>query len=133
MVKTYPLNKIIEIYKEFVKYLDDDNCIKEFSLLECSENWVNYFNNNINDYCNWDGSQVKEISLENNKCVGERDCFADKPFFIFFTNEKIKFEILPKKRFINIFNRNWKKRYHKEFHKISIKLNNAGWSTFDLG
>ena len=133
IVKTYQLNKIIEIFKDKIKYLEDDNCIKEFSLLECSQNWVNCFNSKLIEYINRDGSPAKEISIENNKFVGERDWFADRPYFLFFTNEMIKFEIIPKKRFIDVLNRNWKYRYYKEFCTISIKLHNVEWSTFDMG
>lgn len=131
-MQTFPLERIVDISREYVKYLDNDNLEKQFSLVECNDNWVTYCNKNIDHFINWDGSPAQEINLDDNHCVGQRDWFADKPFFEFFTYEKIRFEISPKKRFIDMFRRYWKQRYYKEFHNISIKLEHAGWFTFDL-
>jgi hypothetical protein len=130
----YLISSIIEITHDKIKYFDNDNNEQEIDLLECSKNWVEYFNSR-DDFITWEGKPAPQIKIENNTCVGQRDWFADKPYFEFFTNPKIRFEIQPKKRFIDHFNKYWRWRrgYHIEFNKISIDLQKAGWTTFDLG
>ena len=66
--------------------------------------------------------------------MGERDWFADRPYYEFFSSPaKIRFEICPKKRLIDYFNKYWVSRYYGQFREVSIKLEDAGWTTFDLG
>ena len=101
-------------------------------MLECSKNWVEYFNSR-DDFITWEGNPAPKITTEENKCVGERDWFADKPYFEFYSNPKIRFELHLTKRFFDRFRKYWRHRYHKHFHKISLDLEEAGWCTFDLG
>ena len=115
-----------------LKYLNN-GIVEEISLVSCSKNWVNYVNENINDFINFDGTPATKISIETNQCVGQRDWFSDKPYFEFFTDEKVRFEITPKKRVVDIFNKNWIQRYYYDFYKIQNMLSQANWCTFDLG
>lgn len=45
----------------------------------------------------------------------------------------VRFEIRPKRKFWEIINKRWLQRYYPSFHDIEKKLNEVGWSTFDLG
>ena len=127
----YLISSIKEISQERIVYYDNDGVEQTIDLFECSKNWVEHFNNN--EYITWEGNPAPKIEFETNKCVGERDWFAEKPYFEFFSNPKIRFEIQPKKKFSDHFKKYWVQRYHAEFHKISLDLRKFGWETFDLG
>ena len=129
---TYLIKNIKEISCEKIIYYDNDNVEQEINLLECSKNWVKYFNSR-DDFITWEGNPAPKITVGENKCVGERDWFAEKPYFEFFSNPKIRFELHLKKRFMDNFKKHWRHRYHKEFNKISLDLIEVGWGTFDLG
>ena len=128
----YLVRNIKEISREKITYCDNDNIEHELSLFECSKNWVEYFNNS-GDFATWNGSPAPKITVEENKCVGERDWFAEKPYFEFFSNPRTRFEIHLEKRFMDKFYKYWKDRYYREFKKICLDLAEVGWSTFDLG
>lgn len=128
-----PLSNIISITHDAMEYKDENNTAVKVSLVECNLNWINYVNRHIDNFLHWDGSPLEPQNTETNNCVGQRNWFADKPYFEFFTEPKIKFELSPKKRFFDIFNKHWRHRYYKDFHAITEQLNIAGWTTFDLG
>jgi hypothetical protein len=115
-IKTLLVSDIKEITINSVIYLDD-NIQKVLDLHQCAENYANDNNLNVNE----------------NRCVGERNWFAERPYFIFFSNPKVKFEIITKKRFIDHFNKYWYQRYYPEFVKIQLELQQFNWHTFDLG
>ena len=129
----YELSRIKEIVRSQLIYLDENNQEKYIDLKQCNENWITFFNNNIQDFVTWNGEAVKPQTTKENHCVGERDWFAEKPYFEFYSMPKIRFEIRPQKHFLDFLNKNWHQRYYKYFHEVSKKLGNAGWSTFDLG
>lgn len=130
---TYSIRNIIKIFHDKIIYYDNDNMEQEINLQECSKNYAQYYNQHIQDYITFDGKPASKIAVEDNKCVGCRDWFAKKPYFEFFLEPKIVFEIQPKKRLIDYFNKYWRHRYYSEFHKVSLDLYEVGWTTFDLG
>ena len=89
------IRNIKEILHDKIVIHNNDNIEQEIDLLECSKNWVEHFNNEGN-YITWEDNPAPKISVENNKCVGKRDWFAETPYFEFFSGEKISFEIRPK-------------------------------------
>ena len=127
------LKNIKQISREKIIYLDNDGVSKEINLFDCSKNWVEHYN--PDDYMGWEGKPAPKITFEKNKCVGERNWFADKPYYEFYSTPKIRFEINPQKRFFDCFRRDWrhKQKYHTEFHSITTELEKSGWITFDLG
>ena len=128
---TYLMSKVLRVTNSTIQYLDDENSEQEINLYECNANWVEHFNSH--DYITWDGNPAPKITSEDSNGVGERDWFADKPYIELFSHPKIRFEIRPKKKLFDFFNRNWKDRYYNEFRKLCDDLQKAGWSTFDLG
>ena len=155
-IKTFLISDIKKITADKIVYTDN-NVEKEIILKECAINYANDYNSNIDDYviCNGDildknilvklGSdlnslendpsikQAELLKIEENRCIGQRDWFAENPYFIFFSEPKLKFEIITKKRFLDIFNKNWYQRYYPEFLEIQIALQQFNWYTFDLG
>ncbi|MDP4145457.1 MAG: hypothetical protein Q8936_13390 [Bacillota bacterium] len=131
-MEVYGFSNIIEIDKDKLKYTDKSGVAKYVYFDECRSNWVKHVNQS-GDFVTWDGQPYKNINEEDTNCVGQRDWFADKPYFEFFTTPVIRFEIIPKRRVWEIFMKHWKQRYYQEFHKISSKLSDCGWSTLDLG
>ena len=79
--------------------MDVDNTVQEIDLIECSRNWVDYFNSR-DDFITWEGKPAPKKKYEENKCIGERDWFADNPYYEFFSKPKMRFEIQPKKKFL---------------------------------
>ena len=129
----FQVSSIIEITNEKIRFYDDKKFVQEIDLLECSKNWVDYYNSR-DDFITWDGDPAPKTTIGENKCIGERDWFADKPYYEFYTSPKIRFEIHPKRRLTDHFNKNWKSsRYYEQFRKVSTDLEKVGWTTFDLG
>lgn len=129
----YEIGNILEITKDMLIYKDNSGNKKSIYFNECRKNWVDYVNKS-SDFITWDGEPYKNISEKDTTCVGQRDWFDKKPYFEFFSNPKIKFEIKPQKRFIDKFNKHQvSSSYYKIFYGIRLKLEKAGWSTFDLG
>lgn len=155
-IKTFLISDIKKITADKIVYTDN-NVEKEIILKECAINYANDYNSNIDDYviCNGDildknilvklGSdlnslendpsikQAELLKIEENRCIGQRDWFAENPYFIFFSEPKLKFEIITKKRFLDIFNKYWYQRYYPEFLEIQMELQQFNWYTFDLG
>lgn len=132
-MKTYPLNRIIEITHDIVRYCDDDGTEKEFPLKECNANWISYMRENLHSFMKFDGSPLDDNFANESVCVAERDWFAEHPYFEFYASERIRFEIVPKRRLWDYLFRYWRQRYHKEFYAVQRRLNAVGWSSFDLG
>ena len=81
---TYLIKSIKEITHNKITYYDNDNIEKDIDLLECSRNYAEYVNDHIHEYITFEGKPASKISVEDNKCVGRRDWFAEKPYFEFF-------------------------------------------------
>lgn len=128
---TFLIRRIKEITKEKLIFINDENQIQEIDFIECRKNWVEHFN--TNDFITWEGEPAPKITFDENECVGERDWFAQKPYYEFYTHPKIRFEIRPKKRLIDHFIKYWVERYYNEFRSVEESLHEVGLSTFDLG
>ncbi|HEX9063131.1 MAG TPA: hypothetical protein VF941_23405, partial [Clostridia bacterium] len=128
----YNISSIIEINKDILVYKDEYDNRQNIDFWECRNYWVKHVNES-KAYVTWEGQPYTGISENDTNCVGQRDWFADKPYFEFFSNPVVRFEIRPKKRFLDIFKKNWVSRYYPQFSAIREKLEEAGWSTFDLG
>ena len=93
-VETYLICSIKEITKDKLLFINNKNHIQEIDFLLCRRNWVDYHNKN--DFITWEGKPAPKITLEECKCVGVRDWFAEKPYYEFYSNPKIRFEIHPR-------------------------------------
>lgn len=129
--ETFLISSITEITKDKLLFINNEKQIQEIDFLQCRKNWVDYFNNN--DFITWEGKPAPKITLEKSKCVGVRDWFAEKPYYEFCSNPKIRFEIHPKKHIIDYIFKHWKQRYYKEFRSVDERLHEIGLTTFDLG
>ena len=131
-MEVYSFSNIVEINKEGLIYIDMNGSERFIDFNECRRNWVKHVNESGN-YITWEGKLYRNISEDNTNCVGQRDWFSDKPYIEFFTNPVIRFEIIPKRKVWDNFNKYWKHRYYGEFLRVHMKINECGWSTFDLG
>jgi len=131
-IKTFLISDIKDITIDKILYMDN-SIEKEIILNECALNYVKEYNANIEEYITWNGQPAEPLILEENRCIGERNWFADKPYFILFSNSKVKFQIEPKKHFLDIFDKHWYQRYYPDFFSIQMKLQQYNWHTFDLG
>ncbi len=128
---TYLISSIQIITEDKLVFINNQNQLQEISFYECRKNWADHFNEG--DFITWDGKPAGKITVEKNRCVGERDWFAENPYYDFYSNPKIRFEIQPKKKILDIFFKYWRQRYHSEFHKVTESLHKVGLTTFDLG
>ena len=97
----YSYSKIKIINDEGITFKDGTKIIFE----ECRRNWA----------------KVKELDINDTHCVAERKMSASKPYFIFYSNKKVKIV------FDNVFF-----LLKKNFMNLQIKLNRLGYSSFDL-
>lgn len=130
-IETFLISSIIEITKDRLIFTNNKNQLQEIDFYECRKNWVEYFNNN--EFVTFEGDPVPKTSMEENTCVGERDWFFEKPYYEFYSNPKIRFEIHPKKRLFDYLYKYWHQRYYPEFCKVDSELHKVGLCTFDLG
>jgi len=128
----YSIKSIKNIFYEKIMYCDNAGNEKEIDLSECNKNWIEYIIGE--NHITAEGNPAPKLSVETDRCVGERDWSADKPYFEFFSIPKTRFEIQPKRRLLDYFNRHWPhcRRYYLEFHEIQKKLAAVGWTTYDL-
>lgn len=132
-IKTFLISDIKEITANKIIYIDNQ-VEKEIILKDCAINYANEYNSHIEDYITWQGNPAPPLKIEENRCVGERDWFADEPYFLFFSNPKVRFEIRYKKSFIDGLIRDYsKQKYYHQFLKIQMELQQFNWYTFDLG
>lgn len=127
----FPLENIVEITADRLIYVDDEHIRHEIDFYECRKNWVQYAN--AADFVTWEGEPAPKIKVEESFCVGERDWFAERPYFLFYSEPKICFEITPQKTIFDIFNKNWRNKYCKKFCNVQFSLEDAGLKTFDMG
>ncbi len=125
------IRSVTEIKRDKLVYRDRENQFREIDFLECRKNWVDHFN--AQEFVTFDGKPAPKMTPEENNCVGERDWFAEKPYYVFFASPRIRFEIHPRKGLLDAFRKNWRQRYYKEFRRIENALIEAGMCTFDLG
>lgn len=132
-IKTLLIGDIKSITIDSIIYLES-GIEKEINLKECAINYANEYNSHIEDYITWEGQPAEPLKIEENRCIGERDWFADEPYFLFFSNPKVRFEIRYKKSFIDGLIKDYSKQkcYH-QFFKIQMELQQFNWYTFDLG
>ena len=75
---------------------------------ECRVNWAN----------------SREISYIDTVCIADRCFSVNKPYFLFYTNERVKIIFMK-----SIFP--WDTRFKKKFLDIQIGLNRFGYSSYD--
>lgn len=104
--KIFDISCIIEISKTGLTYSNHngDRCFIDF--YNCRRNWVNYVNES-KKFITWEGEPFRNISESGTNCIGQRDWFSEKPYFEFFDNPIVRFEIRPQKRFWEVFNKRW--------------------------
>lgn len=108
------MKKIINITKEKLEYLNENNekCYICFS--ECNNNWINYrLKTEPNNHNNF-----SELKRKDN-CVGQRNSDANPIFIEFFTQPFTKF----------IFEG---KDAKEEYNKIRDSIFKNDWNTLDL-
>lgn len=120
-MEVYSFSNMIEINKEGLIYIDMGGTKQLIDFSECRSNWVKHVNES-GDFITWEGEPYKNISENDTNCVGQRDWFSDKPYIEFFTNPVIRFEITPKRKIWEVFNKYWKQRYYQEFLGIHMKI-----------
>lgn len=76
------------------------------------------------DECRKNWAETKGVKFEDTSCVAERNITAYVPYFLFYTNERIK--VIFKKSILP-----WNTQYKKKFMNVQIKLNHLGYSTYD--
>ncbi len=132
--KTYPMDAIVSMTAETLSYRDDAGEIQTIHFSECRRNWAEDFNAHAEEFVSFDGTPATPCHPAECRCVGARNWFEKKPFYVFWTNERIRFELRPQKRWIDRLNRHWRHhRYYKTFRVIEDHLREQGMTTFGLG
>ena len=101
----YSYSKIKKINNEGIIFSDGTKILFE----ECRRNWA----------------EIKGVSINDTHCIAERNINASNPYFIFYSNNKIKI-VFNKTLFIRkYFNK-------KQFTNFQIRLNRLGYTSFDI-
>lgn len=81
----------------------------ELSFEECKNGWC----------------AERKIKREQSCCVAERDCLARIPYFLFYSQRKVKV-LFDKKGIMS------KRKNEKDFHSLQFLLNELGFTSYDL-
>ncbi len=128
-----PMANILSITADSLTYLDGQGLEQTIDLAACRANWAAYIHAHLDKFSHYDGSPVSPIDPAESRCVGARNWFDLQPFYIFFTDPLVKFEITPKKRFLDRFIPNWRQRYYPSFRQVENQLHAVNLCTYDLG
>ena len=103
-MKEYNFKQIKSLNKSGIQFEDGQIIIFE----ECRVNWAN----------------SRAVNYEDSYCVADRNISENIPYFLFYTNEKIKV-LFPKSIFP------WISKHEKMFLKLQMGLNRIGYSSYD--
>jgi hypothetical protein len=98
----YSYSKIKIINDEGITFKDGTKILFE----ECRRNWA----------------KVKKLDINDTHCVAERNISSSEPYYIFYSNKKVKI----------VFDSMFFLCKKKNFMNLQIKLNRLGYSSFDL-
>lgn len=127
------LDCITEIRGDMLFYTDSTGTSHTIDLRQCARGWAAYFNENLDNFVNWNDSAAQPIDPDACRCVGERDWFAKRPYFLFYCEPQIRFELVLRPTLFDRFRKHWRTRYHNRFYRVQAMLAAADWTTFDLG
>lgn len=71
-MKTYSIDKILEISQNELRYIDEENNKKSIKLEQCRENWVAHVNSS-GEFIDLEGCPVQIKDKSESNCVGTRD------------------------------------------------------------
>ncbi len=131
-MSVFEISAVININEEGITYIGNNQDEQFIDFKECRKNWVEHVNSS-RQYTTWDGELIKNITEADTNCVGMRDWFSAKPYYEFFTKPLVRFEIIPRRKPWEFFNKRWVHRYYPQFHAVQAKIDEFGWTTFDMG
>ncbi len=91
-MKIINLKDIIEVTKEGILYKDGVGNTEKVLFMECRKNWVSHVNQG--GFTDGQGKPV-QITLEQSKCIGERNMMAKPPYLLLYSDERLKIEMQP--------------------------------------
>ena len=103
-MKEYNYKSIKHMNEKHIEF--NDGTIIDFE--ECRRNW----------------SASHEIETDDSTCIADRNIVSDSPFFVFYSNEKIKVIFTDK---LLVF----KSKNKKEFRRFQLQLNKINYSSYD--
>jgi hypothetical protein len=103
--------KIIEVSTEILRFLKETGEMITVNFNECNENWIAYQKRKNA----WTEEEFEHFKNQS-RCIGQRDVCAKPPYFEFFTRPFIRIGL----------------RNQKEFSELQRKIQDVGWTTFDL-
>lgn len=104
----------MEVTSEGYSFIDDNGKESSVDFKECNENWVSYHKRKNN----WSDVETQDFRNQS-KCVAQRDICAEPCCFTFFTKPFTKIEFTGLKA-------------KSKFRDFQMKINEVGWTTFDL-
>lgn len=120
MERIISIEDVIDVTEDAIIFKDSSGSTNKVLFDECRKNWVEHVNQG--GFTDWQGNPAK-ITLEQSKCIGERNMVTKSPYILLYSDEKLKIEMKPKK---------FKKlnKMQKEF--LTILYNVGGVNTFDM-
>jgi len=130
-MKIIELNEMVEVNSDFISFRFEKR-LNTISLSECRDNWVKHANSEM-DLVDVETGKPGKILENESTCVADRNWFDPNPYFHFYIESGIRFQVTTKRRFIDRFSKSWKQRYYGVFSDFRQRLQCHGWTTFDLG
>ncbi len=118
--KIISIDDIVDVTEDGIIYKDNEGNTIKVLFDECRKNWVEYVNQG--DFVDWQGNPAR-ITLEQSRCIGERNMVAKPPYILLYSDEKIKIEMKPAE---------FKKLTKLQRELLAVLYKVGGVNTFDM-
>lgn len=88
--KIISIEDVVDVTEEGIIYKDNEGATVIVLFDECRKNWVEHVNQG--DFMDWQGNPAR-ITLEQSRCIGERNMGAKPPYILLYSDERIKIEM----------------------------------------
>lgn len=120
MMKTISVKDVIDVTEDGILYKDSTGSTTKVLFIQCRQNWVEHVNQG--GFMDWQGNPAK-ITLEQSKCIGQRNMIAKPPYVLLYSDEKLKIEMQPEE-IANLT------KVQREFFRLLYEV--GGVNTFDM-
>ncbi len=118
-------DRILCMGKDGLTYLAHNNNKVTICFKECRENWIKY----LNEYEDFIDKRYEEETI----CVGWRNLFSQPSYVELFTDPHLRFIFLYERTLWERLTKRSSRKKISNFLYLQNRINECGWTTFDLG
>ena len=109
--------RVTSVTQQRLEYIDEAGQAWSIDLEQCARNWVQYHDDNKQDFRLTCGASTESAAQWNLRCVGERDASDNPPWVEFMNDRRTRFQF---------------ESFEAVYQHLLGRLAEVGWHTFDL-